>query len=84
MFIAYSAATGKRLRVLYQYTGDCQSADYTVLWADNSAQHVIGETQTQLQGNPQYVDRYGVAAAGNFIKFQVVPPLSQWNSGPAF
>ena len=84
MFVAYSATTGKRLRVLYQYTGACESADYTVLWADNSAQHVIGETQTQLQGNPQYVNRYGVAAAGNFIKFQVVPPLSQWNSGPAF
>ena len=84
MFVAYSAATGKRLRVLYQDTGACDSADYTVLWADNSAQHVIGETQTTLRGNPQYINRYGVAAAGNFIKFQVVPPLSQWNSGPAF
>jgi hypothetical protein len=84
MFVAYSAATGKRLRDLYQYTGACDSAVYTVLWADDSARHVIGETQTRLQGNPQYIDRYGVAAAGNFTKFQVVPPLSEWNSGPAF
>ena len=83
MFVAYSAATGKRLRVLYQYTGACDEAVFTVLWTDNSARHVIGETQTSLKGNP-FTNRYGVAVAGNFTKFQVVPPLSEWNSGPAF
>ena len=83
MFVAYSAATGKRLRVLYQYTGACDEAVFTVLWTDNSARHVIGETQIGLKGDP-FTNRYGVAVAGNFTKFQVVPPLSEWNSGPAF
>ena len=82
MFVAYSATTGELVRVLYQYTGACNEGTDTVLWSDNSARHVIGE-QLLYQGN-QHFDRYGVAAAGTFTKFPVVPPLSQWNSGPAF
>jgi hypothetical protein len=84
MFVAYSAATGKRLRVLYQYTGPCDGGMDTVLWSDDSAQHVIGESQLRAQGNPpQDTNRYGVAAAGNFAKFPV-PQFGQWYSGPAF
>ncbi|MGH3245260.1 MAG: hypothetical protein ACRDOI_03490 [Trebonia sp.] len=84
MFVAYSAATGKRLRVLSNYTGDCTWLMNTVLWSDDSARHVIGETRTKLQGNPdQYTDRYGVAAAGQFTKFQVAQH-GQWYSAPAF
>jgi hypothetical protein len=83
MLVAYSAA-GERLRVLYQYTGDCYSGTDTVLWSDDSAWHVIGESQIWGQGNPpQYTDRCGVAAAGEFTKF-AVPRLGQWYSGPAF
>ena len=84
MFVAYSAATGKRLRVLYQYTGPCDGGMDTVLWSDDSAQHVIGESQLRAHGNPpQDTNRYGVAAAGNFAKFPV-PQFGQWYSGPAF
>jgi hypothetical protein len=83
MFVAYSAVTGKLLRVLYQYTGVCDEGVDTVLWSDDSARHVIGE-QTLSQRNPlQHTDRYGVAAAGNFAKFQVAQH-GQWYSGPAF
>ena len=81
MFVAYSAATGKRLRVLYQYTGSCVWTMNTVLWSDDSARHVIGESQTTFQGNPpEFSLRFGVAAAGKFAKFQT-PVLE---SGPAF
>jgi hypothetical protein len=52
MFVAYSAATGKRLRVLYNYTGACSSAVDIVLWSDVSARHVIGEALTTIQLNP--------------------------------
>jgi hypothetical protein len=55
----------------------------TVLWSDDSAQHVIGESYTTFQGNPPYTNRYGVAAAGKFTKF-AVPQYGQWYSGPAF
>jgi hypothetical protein len=83
MFVAYSAVTGQRLRVLYQYTGACDQGVDTVLWSDDSARHVIGE-QELFQRNPsQHFDRYGVAAAGNFTKFPVAQH-GQWYSGPAF
>jgi hypothetical protein len=84
MFVAYSATTGQRLRILYQYMGACTSAEDTVLWADDSAQHVIGERQITFQDNPlHYTDGYGVAAAGKFTQFSF-RPLGQWYSGPAF
>jgi hypothetical protein len=84
MFVAYSAATGKLLRVLYQYPGPCVGALDTVLWSDNSARHVIGEAQTDFGGNPPVVtDRYGVAAGGKFVKFPVAKH-GQWYGGPAF
>jgi hypothetical protein len=83
MFVAYSAVTGERLRVLSQYTGTCDDGVDTVLWSDNSARHVIGEQLVSQRNPPQHFDRYGVAAAGNFTKFQVAQH-GQWYSGPAF
>lgn len=80
-FVAYSAATGKRLRVLYQFAGPCSYGVFTVLWSDTAARHVIGESWTSQQGN--MFDRYGVAAEGNFTKFQVAKH-GQWYAGPAF
>ena len=81
MFVAYSAVTGQRLRVVFQYTGTCDYGVDTVLWADDSAEHVIGEQYLSQQH--QLTDRYGVAAAGQFSKFQVAPH-GQWYAGPAF
>jgi hypothetical protein len=83
MFVAYSAATGRLLRVLYQYTGACDEAMDTVLWTDDSARHVIGEQELLLHNPQQNIDRYGVAAAGKFTKFPVAKH-GQWYSGPAF
>jgi hypothetical protein len=84
MFVAYSAATGKRLRVLYQYTGSCYSGADTVLWADDSARHVVGESDVMTREKPlRYFDEYGVAAAGTFAVFPVARH-GQWYSGPAF
>ena len=80
MFVAYSAATGQRLRVLYQYTGTCEYGVDNVLWSDDSARHVIGE---QYLSQSQVTDRYGVAAAGEFSEFPVAQH-GQWYSGPAF
>ncbi|HEX4287716.1 MAG TPA: hypothetical protein VH021_02295 [Trebonia sp.] len=84
MFVAYSAATGRRLRVLYQYPGTCKSGVNTVLWSDDSARHVIGERQIASLGNPpRYTDQYGVATAGQFALFPVTLH-GEWYSGPAF
>jgi hypothetical protein len=81
MYVAYSAVTGKRLRVLYQYTGTCDEASETVLWADASAQHVVGEQEVRTPD--AHYDRYAVITPGTFTKFPVLP-LGQWSSGPAF
>lgn len=81
MYVAYSAVTGKRLRVLYQYTGTCDEAWETVLWSDASAQLVIGEQEVLIPD--EHYDRYAVIAPGTFTKFPVLP-LGQWSSGPAF
>jgi hypothetical protein len=84
MFVAYSAATGKRLRVLYQYTVPCHSGSNTVLWSDDSARQVVGKLQRTFSGDPlQYTEQYGVAAAGTFAPFWLVPH-GQWYSGPVF
>lgn len=80
-FVAYSAATGKFLRVLYQFTGSCVWTNNFPLWSDDSARHVVGESQTTFTGNPpQFSLTFGVAAAGEFAKFQA--PLAE--SGPTF
>ena len=80
-FVAYSAATGQLLRVLYQYTGSCVWTENIALWSDDSARHVVGESQTTFQGTPpQFSATFGVAAAGEFAKFQT-PVL---DSGPGF
>jgi len=83
MFVSYSASTGKRLRVLYQYTGPCDEAVDSVLWTDNSARHVIGEQYLFQRNPPTVTDRWGVAAAGKFTKFPVAQH-GQWYSGPGF
>lgn len=80
-FVAYSAATGKLLRVLYQYQRPCRYGIFSVLWSDNAARHVIGESETAQQDG--LFDRYGVAAGGNFAQFQVAKH-GQWYAGPAF
>jgi hypothetical protein len=83
-FATYSVATGRQLSVLYQYTGDCSSAEFTVLWADNSARHVIGVSQVEANGQSLFgSSKYGVVASGTFTKLPV-PPLGQWSAQPAW
>jgi hypothetical protein len=81
MLVAYSASTGQRLRVLYQYPGACKSGEDTVLWSDASARHVIAESDLDVGGDP--VDGYGVAIAGGFAKIRIAKHGQEY-SGPAF
>lgn len=82
MYVAYSTATGQRLRTLYQYAGAC-SSDNAVLWTDDSARHVVGETELSFPGDPDGTDQYGLVTGGAFGQLPV-PNLMQWYSGPAF
>ena len=49
-FTAYSARTGKPVRVLYQYRGACSNGLAAVLWAGSSARDIIGVTETDFIG----------------------------------
>jgi hypothetical protein len=65
-FIAYSARTGKPVRVLYKYRGPCNNGETAVLWTDSSARYVIGATETNLgnQGGKQ-AGQLGVITDGH-------------------
>jgi hypothetical protein len=64
-FTAYSARTGKPVRVLYKYRGPCNNGETAVLWTDSSARYVIGATETNLgnQGGKQ-AGQLGVISNG--------------------
>jgi hypothetical protein len=84
MFVSYSVATGRQAGIAYQYPGACSSAVFTVLWADDSGRHVIGETQIAQPGQGMSITgQYGVASAGTFTKLPV-PPLGPWSVQPAW
>jgi hypothetical protein len=84
MFVSYSVATGRQAGIAYQYPGACSAAVFTVLWADNSGRHVIGETQMAPAGQGMAITgQYGVASAGTFTKLPV-PALGQWSGQPAW
>jgi hypothetical protein len=65
-FTAYSARTGKPVRVLYKYRGPCNNGETAVLWTDSSARYVIGATETNLgnQGGQQ-AGQLGVITDGH-------------------
>ena len=65
-FTAYSARTGKPVRVLYKDQGPCSNGETAVLWTDSSARYVIGATETNLgnQGGKQ-AGQLGVITDGH-------------------
>lgn len=46
--IAYSARTGKPVRVLYPYRGACHNGISSLLWTDASATEIVGAVQIDL------------------------------------
>ena len=85
MFVAYSAATGKRLRILYQYTGPCTvGLEYrAVVGRLGPAGDWQAPENVLRRSALSTPSRYGVAAAGTFAQFSF-RPHGQWYSGPAF
>lgn len=72
-FVSYSAATGKPLKVLYRYRGQCLNGQSLVLWTDPAGRHVIAFLLLALKGKPASAgDLFGVITAGHFTS---LPPL---------
>jgi hypothetical protein len=66
-FATYSETTGKRLKVLYQWHGQCLDAEAMPLWTDATASHVIAFLLLSEKGvKTSLTDTFGLVANGRF------------------
>jgi hypothetical protein len=66
-FVTYSGTTGKRLKVLYQYHGQCLEAESLVVWTDPTASHVIAFLLLSEKGvKTSATDQFGLVTDGHF------------------
>jgi hypothetical protein len=75
-FTAYSAATGKPIRVLYQYRGACANGWTFVPWTSASATEIIGEIETNRGGRGKPADQIGVITNGHIRLFKIAKNVS--------
>jgi hypothetical protein len=66
-FVTYSGTTGKRLKVLYEYHGQCLEVQATPVWTDPSAGHVIAFLLLSEKGvKTSATDMFGLVTDGHF------------------
>ena len=66
-FVTYSGATGKRLKVLYQYHGQCLEAESVPVWTDPAGRDVIAFLLLSQKGvKTSATDKFGLVAGGRF------------------
>jgi hypothetical protein len=66
-FVTYSGTTGKRLKVLYTYHGQCLEAQSMPVWTDPTASHVIAFLLLSEKGvKTSATDKFGLIADGHF------------------
>lgn len=67
--VSYSATTGKELKVLYQYPGQCLGGESEVLWTDPTGSNLIVFLLLAEKGVKASVsDLFGVVNGGHFTK----------------
>ena len=66
-FATYSGTTGKRLKVLYSYHGQCLEAQAMPVWTDAAGSHVIAFLLLSEKGvKTSLTDNFGLVADGHF------------------
>jgi hypothetical protein len=66
-FVTYSGTTGKRLKVLYTYHGQCLEAQATPVWTDPAGSHVIAFLLLSEKGvKTSATDMFGLVTDGHF------------------
>jgi hypothetical protein len=66
-FVTYSGTTGKRLKILYQWHGQCLSAESIPVWTDPGGRHVIAFLLLSEKGiKTSLTDKFGLIADGQF------------------
>ncbi|HEY0934679.1 MAG TPA: hypothetical protein VGD91_13155, partial [Trebonia sp.] len=67
-FVTYSGTTGKQLKVLYSYHGQCLEAQATPVWTDSAARHVVAFLLlSEKDVKTSATDRFGLVTDGHFI-----------------
>jgi hypothetical protein len=66
-FVTYSGTSGKQLKVLYQYHGQCLSAQSMPVWTDSTGSHVIAFLLLSKKGvKTSATDMFGLVTDGRF------------------
>jgi len=66
-FVTYSGTTGKQLKVLYRYHGQCLEAQAMPVWTDPAGRHVIAFLLLSEKGvKTSATDKFGLVADGHF------------------
>jgi hypothetical protein len=66
-FVTYSGTTGKRLKVLYEYHGQCLEAASIPVWTDSTGSHVIAFLLLSEKGvKASATDKFGIVTNGHF------------------
>jgi hypothetical protein len=66
-FVTYSGTTGKRLKVLYRYHGQCLEAASLPVWTDSTGSHVIAFLLLSEKGvKASATDKFGLVTDGHF------------------
>jgi hypothetical protein len=83
-FASYSLVTGKKLKVLYRYQGECPSAQTEVLWTDPTGSHVLALIFLELKGKPAAApadNLFGLVADGHFTPLPTLVTRTEFSSG---
>ena len=76
-FVTYSGTTGKRLKVLGQWPGQCLQARAMPVWTDSDGRHVIAFLIRSEKGKKLPTYQFGLIADG---KFTSLPELGAGNA----
>jgi hypothetical protein len=86
LFASYSTATGKQLKVLYRYQGECLNGLAEVLWTDPTGSHVVAFIGLALKGKVASTpagNLFGVVADGHFTPLPALVTGTGWASDAA-
>jgi hypothetical protein len=79
-FVTYSGTTGKQLKVLYRWHGQCLYGAAVPVWTDPAGRHVIAFLSLSEKGiKTSLTDKFGFIADG---KFTSLPMPAALDGGP--
>ncbi len=80
--VSYSGVTGRQLKVLYQYRGQCLNGAWELVWTNPTGSHVIAFLLLAEKGEKASAGNFfGVVFGGHFTRLPALPaPLDATSS----